>query len=310
MKQPIMRSTAKSSPAREESSMAAKDNTKEAKTDSAWWLHSGCMLRESNRKDKEKTVMGAANPVFDPTQNSGLAYHEETTELDNRNSSKLNRKKSLVTLAFSLVVLPVWGAHIDSAKLRINRSITIGAAQIQPQSTLPTPPIVIDAGTILTVTIDKSVSTKTSNSGDRFEASIAEPVTINGDEILSRGTKASGTVTQSKSAGHMKGGAVRALTLDSVTVHGRTYSIETSSFEEIGKGRGKRTAVGAGGGAAFGAIVGALAGGGKGAAIGALAGGGAGTAGTAFTGKRDFTIPAESRLHFKLRRSLELTPIK
>jgi hypothetical protein len=89
-------------------------------------------------------------------------------------------------------------------------------------------------------------------------------------------------------------------------VHGERYSLQTSSYEQETKGRGKRTAEGAGGGAAFGAIVGALAGGGKGAAIGALAGGGAGTAGTALTGKRDITIPAETRVHFKLRRSLTI----
>jgi hypothetical protein len=89
-------------------------------------------------------------------------------------------------------------------------------------------------------------------------------------------------------------------------VQGKKYSIETNSFERTGKGRGKRTAEGAGGGAAFGAIIGAIAGGGKGAAIGALAGGGAGTAGTAFTGKRDFIIPAETRLHFKLVEPLKI----
>jgi hypothetical protein len=170
----------------------------------------------------------------------------------------------------------------------------------------PAPPAVIRAGTVLTVTIDQSVSTKTNTSGDRFDASLAEPVTIDGDEVLPSGTRASGTITQAQSAGRVKGGALLALTLDSVTVHGKRYSIETNSFEEVGKGRGKRTAIGAGGGAAFGAIIGALAGGGKGAAIGALAGGGAGTAGTAFTGKRDFTIPAETRLHFKLVQSLEI----
>jgi hypothetical protein len=38
-----------------------------------------------------------------------------------------------------------------------------------------------------------------------------------------------------------------------------------------------------------------------------VAGGGAGTAGAAYTGKRDITIPAETRLHFKLRRSLEIS---
>ena len=170
----------------------------------------------------------------------------------------------------------------------------------------PAPPVVVAPGTVLTVTIDQSISTKENSAGDRFAASLAEPVTVDGDEVLPAGTKASGTVTQAESAGRVKGGAVLALTLDSITVHGKKYSVETSAFEEQGKGRGKRTAIGAGGGAAFGAIVGALAGGGKGAAIGALAGGGAGTAGTAFTGKRDFTIPAETRLHFKLVKSLKI----
>jgi hypothetical protein len=170
----------------------------------------------------------------------------------------------------------------------------------------PPSPVVIDAGKMITVTIDQDISTKTNNSGDRFAASLAEPVTVNGSQVLPAGTKATGTVVQAVAAGHVKDGAVLSLTLDSVTLNGQKYPIETSEFEETGKGRGKRTAVGGGGGAAFGAIVGALAGGGKGAAIGALAGGGAGTAGAAFTGKRDITIPAESRLHFKLTKSLTI----
>ncbi|MGC1170510.1 MAG: hypothetical protein WA886_16525, partial [Candidatus Acidiferrales bacterium] len=75
---------------------------------------------------------------------------------------------------------------------------------------------------------------------------------------------------------------------------------------DVGQGRGKRTAIGAGGGAAFGLIVGALAGGGKGAAIGALAGGGAGAAGAGFTGKKDIVLPAETRLHFKLAQPVSI----
>ena len=187
-----------------------------------------------------------------------------------------------------------------------NSGPTQSSNSVPAQAPAPAPPVVIVPGTVLTVTIDQSISTKENSPGDRFAASLAEPVTVDGDEVLPAGTKASGTVTQAESAGRVKGSAVLALTIDSITVHGKKYSVETNSFEEAGKGRGKRTAIGAGGGAAFGAIVGALAGGGKGAAIGALAGGGAGTAGTAFTGKRDFTIPAETRLHFKLVRSLKV----
>lgn len=169
-------------------------------------------------------------------------------------------------------------------------------------------PIVIPAGKTLTVTVDQDISTKTNSSGDVFAASLAEPVTVDGQTVIPAGTRATGTIVQAQAAGHVKGGALLELTLDSLSLNGQKYSVATSEFEEAGKGRGKRTAIGGGGGAAFGAIVGALAGGGKGAAIGALAGGGAGTAGAAYTGKRDITIPAETRLHFRLKDSLTINP--
>lgn len=196
-----------------------------------------------------------------------------------------------------------------------NPSATNPASTAQ-NSTSPAPavpaapaaaPVVIDAGRTLTVTVDQAISTKNIANGDRFEASLAEPLTVNGTEVLPRGTRVRGTVTQAAQAGHLKGGAVLTLTLNSITANGQSYAIHTSPYSEQGKTRGKRTAVGAGGGAAFGAIVGALAGGGKGAAIGAAAGGGAGTAGAAATGDRDLTIPAETRLHFKLTRSLSIS---
>lgn len=129
---------------------------------------------------------------------------------------------------------------------------------------------------------------------------------MDGNTVLPIGTRATGTIVQAQSAGHLKGGAILALTLDAITLHRQKYSIETSEFEDASKGRGKRSVIGGGGGAAFGAIVGALAGGGKGAAVGALAGGGAGTAGAAFTGKRDIVLPAETRLHFKLEKRLTI----
>jgi hypothetical protein len=169
-------------------------------------------------------------------------------------------------------------------------------------------PIRIAAGKVFTVSLDQTISTKDNSSGDRFQASLAEPVTVDGETVLRTGTRVTGTVLRAASAGRLKGGAFLQLTLDGITFHGQKYSVETSEFEEVGKGRGKRSLIGGGGGAAFGAIVGALAGGGKGAAIGALAGGGAGTAGAAFTGKRDIVLPAETRLHFKLERSLTVQP--
>ena len=186
---------------------------------------------------------------------------------------------------------------------------TGNAAQSAPAPTPPPPPppVVIPAGAVLTVTLDQTVNSKTASNGDSFVASLAEPVTVGGSVVLPPATKVTGTIVRAQSAGRFKGNALLQLTLDSLKVNGTPYSIQTTEFEDAGKGRGKRTAIGAGGGAAFGAIVGALAGGGKGAAIGALAGGGAGTAGAAFTGKKDIVLPAETRLHFKLAQPLSIT---
>ena len=180
------------------------------------------------------------------------------------------------------------------------------APESAPQPAVAPKPIVVKAGNKIVITADESVSSKTSNSGDHFDASIAEPVVVGDRVIIPKGAKAVGTVTDAKSAGKFKGNAAITVTLRSVTVHGEEYRLKTTEVTESGKGRGKRTAVGAGGGAAVGAIIGALAGGGKGAAIGAGAGAGAGTAGAAFTGDKDITIAPETRLTFELREPLEV----
>lgn len=175
-----------------------------------------------------------------------------------------------------------------------------------PAQPLAPPPIVVDAGTEFVVTADQSVSSKTSNPGDRFDATIAEPVVVGDRVVIPRGARATGIVTEAKDAGRFKGNASISVTLGTVMVNGTEYEVRTSEVTEASKGRGKRTAEGAGGGAIVGALIGALAGGGRGAAIGAGVGAGAGTAGTAMTGERDITIGAETRLHFRLRDPLEV----
>jgi hypothetical protein len=167
-------------------------------------------------------------------------------------------------------------------------------------------PVVVRSGTVLSVTFDQSVSSKTSNPGDHFEASLAAPVMVHGTRVIPRGAKVVGRVTDAKSAGKFKGNAAITVTLDSIRVNDKKYSIRTTSVTQAGKGRGKRTGVGAGGGAVVGGIIGAIAGGGKGAAIGAGAGAGAGAAGAGFTGDRDIQIDAETRLSFTLKTRLEI----
>jgi hypothetical protein len=153
------------------------------------------------------------------------------------------------------------------------------------------------------------LSSKTSNAGEGFNGTLANSVTVHGEKAIPAGSPVSGTVTDAKSAGKFKGAASLALTLQSISVHGRNYPISTSVYAQETKGKGKRTAGFIGGGAGAGALIGGLAGGGKGAAIGALAGAGAGTAGAGLTGNnRDIALSPETVVRFTLRDSITLPP--
>lgn len=168
--------------------------------------------------------------------------------------------------------------------------------------------VVLPAGTTLTVRLGESLGSKLSTSGQSFSATLADPLVVNGKTVIPDGAAARGTVVDAKPLGKFKGGAVLAVELTSITVGGKEESVETSAVSHSLKGKGKRTAVMTGGGAAMGALIGGLAGGGKGAAIGAAAGAGAGGAGAAFTGNKEIVLPAESALTFKLKQPLELKP--
>jgi hypothetical protein len=180
------------------------------------------------------------------------------------------------------------------------------AAAPAPAAPAPPPPIVVNTGTNIRVTIDQDVSSKDSNEGDPVSASLAAPIVVDGSVVIPQGAKVSGKVTEAKSAGRFKGNAALTITLTSIDAGGKRYAIQTSTFSDASKGRGKRTAEGAAIGAGAGALIGALAGHGKGAAIGAGAGGGAGVAGAALTGDRDVTIAAETKVDFSLTRRLEI----
>src|SRR5579864_5516482 len=169
-------------------------------------------------------------------------------------------------------------------------------------------PIVVPAGTALIVKVGQALGSKTSQTGQTFLATLAQPVTVGSRTAIPAGSTFSGTVVTAKAKGKFKGEGELTLALTSVTVRGLTYSIQTAILESAIKGKGKRTAATTGGGAAGGALIGGIAGGGKGAGIGALVGAGAGLVGGAVTGNQQIQIPAESALSFRMSASLTLPP--
>jgi hypothetical protein len=160
--------------------------------------------------------------------------------------------------------------------------------------------LVVPAGSSIVVRLWNGISSKTANVGDTFNGTLAHAISVHGTVAIPAGAGVSGTVTEAKSPGKFKGEGILAITVTAINVGGVPVGVETSTYTQTVKGKGKRTAVLAGGGTGVGALIGGLAGGGKGAAIGALAGAGAGTAGAAFTGNKELVIPAESAVTFKL----------
>lgn len=177
-----------------------------------------------------------------------------------------------------------------------------------PVKQSPPPPIVIPAGTVLTVRTGQALSSKNSQTGQTFLATLAQPVSVEGKPALPTGSTVSGTVVNAKAKGKIKGEGELDLALTSISVGQHTYSIQTAVLSSTAKGKGKRTAATTGGGAAGGALIGGIAGGGKGAGIGALVGAGAGLIGGAATGNKQIEIPAESALSFTLSQPLTLKP--
>jgi hypothetical protein len=167
--------------------------------------------------------------------------------------------------------------------------------------------IVVPAGTGVTVTVDQKLSSKTSEAGQSFMATVAQPVTVDGRTAIPKGSSVSGKVLRAKAKGKIKGEGELAITLTSVTIRGKNYALATGTLDSTIKGKGKRTAVTTGGGAAGGALIGGLAGGGKGAGIGALVGAAGGLVGGAFTGNKQIEIAAETPLTFTLSKSLTLS---
>ena len=179
------------------------------------------------------------------------------------------------------------------------------AANSQPAPAAPVT-VTVPAGKVLTVRLADEVGSKVSQPGQSFGASLAKPVEVNGEVAIPAGARVEGVVVDAKPLGRFAGGALLQLKLNSITVEGRQMPLETATFTQTLKGKGKRTGAMVGGGAGLGALIGGLTGGGKGAAIGAAAGAGAGGAGTAFTGNKEIVLPAESAVAFTLKAPLRV----
>jgi TolA-binding protein len=132
----------------------------------------------------------------------------------------------------------------------------------------------IPANTELDARLSNILDSGTAMVEDRFEATTAADLVIDGRTIVPAGSIMRGVVSSVQSAGRLKRKAEMTVTFDQITINGRSYPIRgtvTQAIEGEGvKGDLPRAGVGAG----VGAIIGGILGGFKGAMAGILIGGG------------------------------------
>src|SRR5712691_10452379 len=159
----------------------------------------------------------------------------------------------------------------------------------------------------VSVRLIDTLSSESSQSGDSFTATLAEPLVVGDRIVAQKGARVTGQVREVVSSGRLSRPALMTLSLDRVQSQSSRYPIETGDLTIKASSHATRNLLIIGGSAGAGAVIGGAAGGGKGAAIGAAAGAGAGTVGAYLTGKREIVLPSETLLTFHLS-SVKISP--
>lgn len=225
---------------------------------------------------------------------------------------------TIVTSPEAFSITERWERSNDGRSLTVTRNVVrrtgetesvlvyANAAAPQPAALIPRPVPnaigapsasgqVVPAGTHILLRLTNALDTKHAAPGDRVYLETAVPVFINGRLIVPVGSYVSGTVTEAKEAGRVKGKASLTLQYDSLTLRSgiardlrsRPDSVDTNGNLDRTEGRisgegnkagdagtvAKTTAIGTGAGAVIGNAAGHIGmGTGIGAAGGAVAG--------------------------------------
>lgn len=182
------------------------------------------------------------------------------------------------------------------------------------ESAIKTKTYTLQAGTKISVRTDEPIDSGKGVEGQSYDAEVSRDVLDSaGDVVIPRGSNAHIVIRSASKGGRFKGSADLVLDLQSVSVDGRLYQLDTTDVARrgtAGMGKNKRTAEFVGGGAVVGTIIGAIAGHGKGAAIGAASGAAAGAATQVLTRGNSVRVPAESLLTFQLDKPLRVSPAR
>ena len=204
---------------------------------------------------------------------------------------RFNYTKSLLVSCLILLALPI-ATTAQKTKPRLRRAA--------PRVVTP---VLVPVGTNLKIRLNETLSSKESRAGDKFTATVMDPVRFNEATVR-------GHIRSIVKSGQVKGRTTMNLNFDAIelpggrhgTLHGyitKVYGSKGSADNEGGvqsESRGNQTLKRAGIGATAGAIIGGIAGGGKGAAIGLILGGAGGAGSLAINGSKELKLESGTEM--------------
>jgi len=208
--------------------------------------------------------------------------------------------KRFISLAVLLVMLALPLLVQGQTQPKLKR----GVRKTTPARTL------VPVGTNLKIRLEDTLSSKESRAGDRFTATVLDPVRFNEATV-------NGHISSIQKSGKVKGRTSMNLAFTSIrlsdgrsgVLHGyvtRVYGTDSGRADNEGGVESssrtnqtvKRGAIGAGAGAVLGAILG----GGKGAAIGLLVGGAGGAGSLAVKGSKELKLQSGTEMVVRVTR--------
>src|SRR5258708_13201427 len=115
-------------------------------------------------------------------------------------------------------------------------ALTLSAATTRDGSD----PVTLPEHTAIHVTLDQALASNQSRPGDHFEATVSQPVIMDGKTVIPQGAHAEGLVVDARQSGRLIGPARFHLSLQTVAVNGQNYYVRTISHPTIGRGHKQR----------------------------------------------------------------------
>src|SRR5579872_1450098 len=134
-----------------------------------------------------------------------------------------------------------------------------------PASAIQSKTYTLPAGTLIPVRSEETIDAAVAAGGQTYAAEVTRDVKdADGAVVIPRGSNAQIIIRSAARGGRIKGASDLVLDLDSVSVEGRRYTLDTQDMIKKGRdgvGKNRRTAEFTGGGAVIGSIIGTIAGG-------------------------------------------------